>query len=63
MNGTRKQYPKAKDGLPKTAITVKMYANKIGHSVCAVYKMYDRGLVNIVEFCGINFVLGEKLAK
>ena len=56
MKGTRKHYESVIQ-LPKTAMSVKNYADEKGISVAYVYKQYNEGKLKIVDFQGYNFVI------
>ena len=58
MKGVRKEYNKLSE-LPRNAITVRQYADKLGFTVAYIYKMQKEGKVNIATFAGINFVILE----
>jgi hypothetical protein len=62
MKGQRKQYEEVKK-LPATAVRVRNYADSKGITVAGVYKQYSKGLVRIVEFEGINFVIPERVSN
>lgn len=60
MKGTRKEYEKIDYKGLKGAKTIKNYAKEEGIEVASVYRRFQYGKINIVEFEGINFVLPVK---
>lgn len=56
MKGIRKQYEVVKR-LPANAVRVSNYADAEGITVAGVYKRYLKGVIRIVEFERINFVV------
>lgn len=56
MKGNRKKYSPVEQ-LPPTAQSVANYARDNNITVSYVYKLNDKGKINIVDFQGYNFVL------